>query len=122
MKPVYFLLGSLFVLLGILGAILPVMPSTVFFIIASYFFARSSRRFHHLLLSIPYVGKQLEFWEKYRSVPRRVKRLAVLSSAGGIILSALFFAILGKFIISMIIVILGAPMFMLVLRLKVYGD
>lgn len=122
MKVVYLLLGFFFVFLGILGAILPVMPSTVFFIIASYFFARSSKRFHSLLLSIPYVGRQIEFWEKHKAVPRRIKNLAVISSAAGILISSLISAIFGKFLASFMILLVGVPMFLVVLKLRVYGD
>jgi len=122
LKVVYLLLGFFFVFLGILGAILPVMPSTVFFIIASYFFARSSKRFHSLLLSIPYVGRQIEFWEKHKAVPRRIKNLAVISSAAGILISSLISAIFGKFLASFMILLVGVPMFLVVLKLRVYGD
>jgi len=122
LKVVYLLLGFFFAFLGILGAILPVMPSTVFFIIASYFFARSSKRFHSLLLSIPYVGRQIEFWEKHKAVPRRIKNLAVISSAAGILISSLISAIFGKFLASFMILLVGVPMFLVVLKLRVYGD
>jgi Uncharacterized protein conserved in bacteria len=122
LKVVYLLLGFFFVFLGILGAILPVMPSTVFFIIASYFFARSSKRFHSLLLSIPYVGKQIEFWEKHKAVPRRIKNLAVISSAAGILISSAISAIFGKFLASFMILLVGVPMFLAVLKLRVHGD
>jgi len=122
LKVVYLLLGFFFVFLGVLGAILPVMPSTVFFIIASYFFARSSKRFHSLLLSIPYVGRQIEFWEKHKAVPRRIKNLAVLSSASGILISSLISAIFGKFLASFMILLVGVLMFLAVLKLRVYGD
>jgi len=122
LKVVYLLLGFFFVFLGVLGAILPVMPSTVFFIIASYFFARSSKRFHSLLLSIPYVGRQIEFWEKHKAVPRRIKNLAVISSAAGILISSLISAIFGKFLASFMILLVGVPMFLVVLKLRVYGD
>jgi len=118
----YLLSGFFFVFLGILGAFLPVMPSTVFFIIASYFFARSSRRFYRMLLSIPYIGKQIEFWEKHKALPRRVKNLAILSSVVGILISASLFAIFGKHLISLTVVLLGIPMFLMVLKLKVYGN
>jgi len=122
LKVVYLLLGFFFVFLGVLGAILPVMPSTVFFIIASYFFARSSKRFHSLLLSIPYVGRQIKFWEKHKAVPRRIKNLAVISSAAGILISSLISAIFGKFLASFMILLVGVPMFLAVLKLRVYGD
>ena len=43
-RPLYFTAGLVFVGLGVLGYILPVMPGTIFLILAAGCFARSSRR------------------------------------------------------------------------------
>ena len=43
-RPFFFVLGLVFVGLGIAGYILPVMPGTIFLILAAGCFARSSRR------------------------------------------------------------------------------
>ncbi len=71
-------LGWFFVLLGAIGAFLPLLPTTVFLILALFFFARSSPRLHQMLLDNPYVGPGLRQWERDRSMSRDTKRRATI--------------------------------------------
>ncbi|NJK44701.1 MAG: DUF454 domain-containing protein [Pleurocapsa sp. SU_196_0] len=57
MRWLWFSLGWFFVVIGFIGAVLPVLPSTVFFIAAAACFARSSPRFEAWVLNLPGVGK-----------------------------------------------------------------
>ncbi len=52
-KHAYLLLGWTNVGLGIIGAILPVMPTTVFLLIAAWAFSKSSPRWHRWLREHP---------------------------------------------------------------------
>lgn len=69
-------LGFLFVGLGLLGAILPVLPTTPILLLAAFCFARSSERLHRWLLERPVVGPVISDWEQYRVIERRPKLLA----------------------------------------------
>ena len=51
MRWLWFTAGWLMVALGFIGALLPVMPTTIFLMMAVACFARSSPRFEHWLLS-----------------------------------------------------------------------
>ncbi len=64
--------------LGIVGVYLPLLPTTPFLILASFFFARSSPALHQWLLNQPVIGKYLLAWEKERAIPRRAKYLATM--------------------------------------------
>ncbi len=63
--------------LGVIGFFLPVMPSTVFFLIALWAFSRSSRRFHTWLYTHPRFGPPLQDWHERRAIPLRAKVWAV---------------------------------------------
>jgi uncharacterized membrane protein YbaN (DUF454 family) len=76
-RVLYILLGLFFVGLAILGAILPVLPTTPFLILASYFFIRSSLRLHRMLLRSPVFGPLLIDWEHHRGVRPDVKVKAI---------------------------------------------
>jgi len=76
-KNIFILLGWSFVILGIVGAILPLMPSTVFFIIAAWFFARSSPNFHNKLLTNKYVGKHIKNFYEKNGMPLKSKVISI---------------------------------------------
>ncbi len=70
-------LGMFFVVLGIIGAVLPLLPTTPFLILALSCFAKSSPRFHQALLNNRFFGTSLRQWEESRSLTRRTKVKAV---------------------------------------------
>ncbi len=71
-------LGWFFVALGVIGAVLPVMPTTVFMIIALWIFSKSSKRFHKMLLDNKWFGPGLRQWEESKSISRESKRKATI--------------------------------------------
>jgi len=70
-------LGTLFLLLGIIGVFLPVLPTTPFLLLATACYARSSRRFYNWLMNHPAFGPLIIEWRTYRSIPWKVKLVAV---------------------------------------------
>jgi uncharacterized protein len=71
--------GFLMVILGILGAILPVLPGTVFFIIAAFCFAKSSEKFYKLLIHNKYVGPHLRNYLEDKFIPVKTKIIIISS-------------------------------------------
>lgn len=63
--------------LGVLGAFLPVMPSTIFFILAAYFFSQSSERMEAWVLNHPRFGPPVRQWQETRSISRPAKIAAL---------------------------------------------
>lgn len=80
------------VALGVLGMFLPVMPTTVFLLIALWAFSRSSARFHRWLYDHPRLGRPLRDWHARRVIPRRAKVLALGMMSASVITIYLFSA------------------------------
>lgn len=65
--------GWFFTSLGVIGAILPLVPTTPFLIVAVFCFSRSSPGMHARLLRVPLVGIYLRQWDATHTVPRMAK-------------------------------------------------
>jgi hypothetical protein len=59
MKALLIACGTLCVGLGILGIFLPLMPTTVFLLLAAACYVRSSDRFHRRLVEHPWLGSYI---------------------------------------------------------------
>jgi hypothetical protein len=73
LRPLFLTIGFVCVGLGVLGAFLPLLPTTPFMLIALWAFSRSSKRFHHWLYTHPRFGPRLREWHEYGTVPVKVK-------------------------------------------------
>ena len=71
-------LGWLAIVLGTLGIVLPLLPTTPFVLLAAWCFARSSPRFHHWLLWRSPFGRYLRHWQQHRAMPPGAKGRAIL--------------------------------------------
>ena len=85
LRPIYLLLGLAMTGLGIVGAFLPLLPTTPLLILATWFFARSSPRLERWLLEHPRFGGLLRAWRDQGAIPRRAKILACCGIAVGVV-------------------------------------
>lgn len=103
-RPVRFLLlclGWLSVACGIVGAFLPLMPTTIFLLIALWCFVRSSPRLAAWLYGHARLGPVLHRWHVERIVPLEAKVAVVMSMSASLL-------ILHGFVADMVVVKWGA--------------
>ncbi|MEE8371192.1 MAG: YbaN family protein, partial [Sphingomonadales bacterium] len=83
-------LGFLFLALGIIGAFLPVLPTTIFLILATGCFAKSCPALKSWIWDHPRFGPGVRLWFEEGAIPAKAKILAV----GMIVVSFAFTALL----------------------------
>ena len=100
----FLILGYLFAILGLIGAVLPVMPTVPFAIIAAFFFSKSSPRLHQKVLNLPHIGQHVRDWDENGVVSTKAK---ILSTIGVILFlsSSMYFA--PKLYLKIILAIIG---------------
>ncbi|HSG87654.1 MAG TPA: YbaN family protein [Pseudomonadales bacterium] len=75
-------IGWLCIALGAIGAVLPLLPTTPFVLLAAWCFARSSKRWHDWLYASGLFGPLLRDWDERRCMPLRAKVVALVMMAG----------------------------------------
>lgn len=90
-KPILIGLGTLSVTLGVLGMVLPLLPTTVFLLLAAWCFSRSSPRFHSWLLNNRLLGGYISAYHEGRGMSVRDKWITLATLWVGIGITAIFF-------------------------------
>lgn len=79
MKRILFIfLGSLSVCLGLIGIVVPGLPTTSFLLLAAYLYARSSKRFYDALLNNKYLGGYIKDFQKGMSVRAKIRAIGLM--------------------------------------------
>jgi hypothetical protein len=75
----YFLraIGLVCVGLGVIGAFVPLLPTTIFFILAAFCFAKSAPAWRQRILDHPHFGAPIRDFVHHRSLSRRAKVIAL---------------------------------------------
>ena len=71
--------GTLCVVPGVLGMIVPVLPTTPFLLLAAVCYARSSDRFYRWLLNNRWFGEYIRNYRAGLGMPRREKALTLIA-------------------------------------------
>jgi uncharacterized membrane protein YbaN (DUF454 family) len=71
--------GSAALVLGLIGVVLPGLPTTPFILLAAACYAKASPRLHAWLLNHRWFGPMLRDWERERSLTRRNKTVSIVS-------------------------------------------
>jgi uncharacterized membrane protein YbaN (DUF454 family) len=81
--------GLLFVGIGAVGAVLPLLPTVPFLLLALFCFARGNPVWEQRLLDHPRYGPLLLDWRTRRAIPRRAKWAALIAMAISVVVTGL---------------------------------
>ncbi|MDO9292372.1 MAG: YbaN family protein [Hydrogenophaga sp.] len=107
--------GSLALLLGVIGIVLPGLPTTPFILLAAACYAKASPRLHRWLLNHRLTGPMLRDWETHRSLTRRNKIVAVVSMA--VMVSVSIWSFRGRVAVQLVLLATAAIGAWVVLRI-----
>jgi uncharacterized protein len=72
-KYLYLVFGWTMLLLGAIGVLLPLLPTTPFIILAAYCFNKGSPKIHQMLLDNKYFGGMIKDWEQSKVIRLKAK-------------------------------------------------
>ncbi|MFP4137113.1 MAG: YbaN family protein [Halomonas sp.] len=90
----YLVLAWVSFALGVVGAFVPLMPTTCFMLLAVWAASRGSPRFARWIREHPRFGPAVVAWEEERSIPRHAKWLAATMLALSMLVLALSVSLL----------------------------
>jgi uncharacterized membrane protein YbaN (DUF454 family) len=117
-KALLIFLGTVCVGLGVLGIFLPLMPTTVFLLLAAYCYSKSSDRFHTWLLGNRWLGKYITTYRSGQGITVRQKCTTILTLWASIGFSIWFIG--GTFWITLLLAAIAVGVTIHILWLKTY--
>lgn len=90
LQSIYLALAFLFLFIGWIGVILPILPTTPFLLLATFFFAKGSTKFHTWFINTTIYKKHLDSFMKNRAMTMKTK-ICILIPASAMMVIALYF-------------------------------
>lgn len=116
-RVVLVVLGFIFLGLGILGAFLPLLPTTPFLLLSAACFARSSEKFYNWLLNHKVFGSYIRNYRERRAITLRGKVVSLVVMWLVMGYTALF--ALSNIFLKILVVLIGIGVTKHILSLKV---
>ena len=89
-KRLIFIGGFISLILGIIGLVIPILPTTPFLLLASAAFAKSSERFNNWLLNNKILGAYIKNYREGKGLPLKIKAITLSLLWITIIISIIF--------------------------------
>ena len=112
----YIVIGTLSLVFGLIGVILPVLPTTPFILFSAWCYYRGSERLHNWLINHPYLGPIIEEYGEGEGMTKESKMKAIGMTWLAVILTAVFF--LDSFSMRVLIIIVAMIGTIILLRMK----
>lgn len=117
-KIIYIFIGSVSLVLGIIGAFFPVLPTTPFLLLAAFCYMRSSRRMYQWLIHNRIFGAYVYSYVTYRAIPKKTKIRAITILWATLILSIIYVPLL---YVKALLLVIGTAATLYIISLNTLG-
>ena len=114
-KIIYTTIGTITLFLGTIGIVLPIIPTTPFFLVSAYFYLRCSKKLYNWLLNHKVFGKYIYNYITYKAIPKKAKVLSITFLIVGILISII---LIDKLIVYIILPIIALIVSIYILKIK----
>ena len=87
MRGIWFICGCISVAIGVIGIVLPLLPTVPLLLLAAICFAKSSERAHNWLMNHKVLGPPIHDWQSSGSIKRPAKISATVCITAAFIIS-----------------------------------
>lgn len=77
-KLLYIFIGTFFLIIGILGIFLPLLPATPFLLLTAFFYAKSSKKLYDWLLSKKWLSAYIVHYKKGTGIDPKIKIITLV--------------------------------------------
>ena len=77
MKTIYIIIGTISLILGVMGIFLPLLPTTPFLLLTAALYFRASPRLYNWLLSQKHLGPYIRNFREEKAIPLRAKIISI---------------------------------------------
>ena len=109
-------LGTFFLIIGIIGIFIPILPTTPFLLLAAACYARGSKKFYNWLINNKWLGEYIKNYQEGRGIPLIVKILTITLLWITIAFSTII--IVSNFLIQIILIIIAIVVTIHILTIK----
>ncbi len=112
----FIITGTIFVALGVIGIFVPLLPSTVFLLLAAACYARGSKRFYDWLMNHPTLGSTIRHYRDGKGLPLRQKLMTMILLWSTIGASGYFFVHKDWVKIMLFVIAVGVSLHLVLLK------
>ena len=109
-------LGTFFLIIGIIGIFIPILPTTPFLLLAAACYAKGSKKFYNWLINNEWFGEYIKNYRERRGIPLSVKIISIIILWITITFST--FIIISNLLIQIILIIIAVGVTIHILTIK----
>lgn len=92
LRYIYIIAGTICVIIGAIGAFVPLLPTTPLLLLAAWLYIRSSDRLYNWLLNQKILGSYIRDFMEEKAIPKRAKIVALVMMWASILFCIHFIA------------------------------